>query len=64
MALKNGNKTPNELKNELDLYITHVSSTLKELCDKGLAECLTPELKKGKIFAITTLGDEIINKIS
>lgn len=61
--LSKGNKIPIEIKNELKLYITHISTILKELGDKGLVKCLTPNLKKGKIYTITTLGKEILNQI-
>jgi predicted transcriptional regulator len=63
-ALVQNNKTPIELKTELKLYITHISTTLKELVNKGLVECLTPELKKGRIFALTQAGKEIVAEIS
>jgi len=63
ISLKKKNKTPKELKNELGFYISHISSTLNQLISKGLVVCLTPQLKKGKIFALTELGINIINQL-
>ncbi len=58
-ALSSQNKTPIELKKELKMYMTHVSSTLKDLESKGIVECLTPDLRKGKIYTLTEIGQEL-----
>ena len=63
LSLNQSNKTPLELSNELEFYITHVSSTLRELKDKGVAICLTPNLKKGKIYSLTNLGESIVKEL-
>ena len=59
LSLEKGNKTPKELRDELGFYITHISSTLKELIEKNIVVCLTPELRKGRIFALTDEGKKI-----
>lgn len=41
------------------MNITHVSTTLRELKEKQLVICLTPNLNKGKIYGLTTLGKEL-----
>lgn len=63
LALKKGNKTPKELRNELGYYMSHISHTLRELSEKNLVVCLTPNLYKGKIYALTELGNKIIKLI-
>ncbi len=63
LSLNISNKTPLELANELEFYITHVSSTLRELKEKGLAICLTPSLKKGRIYSLSKIGKEIVREI-
>jgi predicted transcriptional regulator len=52
-------KSPKEISEETKLYLSHVSLTIYDLVKKGLVECLTPNLKKGKIFSLTTTGKEI-----
>lgn len=61
--LKGGPKTPNEISQNLNYHISHVSNTLSELEQTHLVKCLTPELRKGKLFGITKYGIEILKKI-
>jgi len=63
-SLEKRQKTPSELRSELNLYISHVSKTLKELVDRNLVECLTSKLKKGKIFTITEEGRALMAQIN
>jgi len=62
-ALKNNKKTTKELTDMTGFYISHVSKTLKELLNKKLITCLTPNLKKGKIYSITDLGTDVLDEI-
>ena len=55
--------TPTELKEKHKVPISRVSSVLKELAGKGLVENLTPDRRKGKIFSLTKLGQNIISEI-
>ncbi len=55
--------TPSQLSKETGLYLTHVSRALKELTEKGLAECLTPKERVEKYYRITALGKNVLNKI-
>lgn len=63
LALEEGNKTPKEIKNELGFYLSHISQTLKDLMEKNLIVCLTPMLSKGRIYALTELGYEVVKEI-
>lgn len=63
LSLKKRNKTPKELRNELGFHLSHISSTLNNLISKGLVVCLTPQLRKGKIFALTELGLNTITQL-
>jgi len=63
IALKSP-KTPTELSKELKLGTSHVSRTLKEFSDKKIVECLTPKEKIGKIYQLTSLGKEILEKLN
>jgi len=55
--------TPSTISKDIGKAITHVSRNLKELTEKNLAECLTPEHRKGKLYKITEKGIEVISKI-
>ena len=57
-------RTPKQISALTNLHLNHVSSTLGKLEDLGVVTCLTPELRKGKLFQLTTLGREIGKKIT
>jgi predicted transcriptional regulator len=61
--LERGIKTPKQISKETGIQINHVSNVLRELSDKNLAECKTPELRKGRIYQITEKGISVIEKI-
>jgi len=63
VALEGTPKTPKEISNETGLYLSHVSSTLSSLVEKGIAQCLTPSLRRGKIFDLTDEGRKIAEEI-
>src|SRR5256712_5688861 len=50
-------KLPKQLSQDTGLRIVHVSRALRELSDRSLTECLTPETKRrGPLSAITPTG--------
>lgn len=57
-------KTPTQLEKELDIKISHISRTLKELREMKLIKCHAPDLRKGKLYQITKLGKEVLDKIT
>ena len=64
LELNKGYKTPKELKIKTGYYMSHISHTLKELSEKGIVVCLTPELYRGKIYSLTELGKTIISQLN
>jgi predicted transcriptional regulator len=63
ISLKNGPKTPTQLTEENKFYITHISTNLKELEEKGLIICINPEKQKNKLFQLTKNGIKLIEEI-
>ena len=53
-------KTPSRIAKETGILLPHVSRALKELEEKGLVKCLTPNEKLGRIYALTELGKQIL----
>src|SRR5437667_10376202 len=54
-------KVPRQLAEETDLRIVHVSRALRELSDRGLVECLTPEVKApGRLYGLTPDGTALL----
>jgi predicted transcriptional regulator len=46
-----------------DYYLSHVSNVLSDLNDHDLAECITPDRKKGRLWQTTEKGEEIIEDL-
>ena len=56
-------KTQAELHHESGMYRTHVKRSLLELQSKGLIKCLNPKDGIYKLYQITKLGKEVLDKI-
>ncbi len=57
-------KTQAELHHESGMYRTHVRRTLLELQEKKLVKCLNPKDRIYKLYGITKLSKEVLNKIN
>ncbi|MFB6185612.1 MAG: transcriptional regulator [Halobacteriaceae archaeon] len=55
--------TPKDIAEETGYYLSHVSNTLSELQDHGLAECITPDRKKGRLYTATDEGEELAESL-
>ncbi len=62
--LSTGVKMPSEIAQENHVQISHVSRCLKELKEKHLVECINENVKKGKLYRLTTKGNSLINSDS
>lgn len=63
LALEEKPRTPKELSEMTGYYLSHVSNFLSDLEDHGLAECITPEKRKGRLWAATEKGEELIEDL-
>lgn len=61
--LKEEALTPNTISKKTGLYPSHVSQTLSELAEKKLVVCLTPKLKKGRLYELTSDGKNVLKHI-
>jgi len=55
--------TPTQMSRRLDLELSHVSRTLKELESLGLIECKNPEIRKGKLYATSEYGKKTLESL-
>lgn len=52
---------PKQLAQNTDLRLVHVSRALRELSDRNLVECLTPETKsRGRLYGILPSGSALV----
>lgn len=63
LSLKEGPKTPKQISLESRLHLSHVSYVLKDLGNNSIVKCLTPDLRKGKLYGLTKDGKEVADRI-
>lgn len=63
LALDAKPSPPKDIAEETGYYLSHVSNTLSDLEDRGLANCITPDRRKGRLWAPTETGEEIISEL-
>lgn len=51
--------TPSDIAKEIDTRLNHVSMYLRELKDERLVVCLNEEAKKGRLYQLTALGEQV-----
>ena len=54
---------PTQIAKETKLNKSHVSRTLNEFVERGIAKCLTPNEKVGRYYVLTELGKEVLKHI-
>ena len=63
-AIGSDTLTPSEIANKINIRLNHVSLFLRELKDKKLVKCLNEESRKGRLYELTELGKNAINKLN
>ena len=63
LALQEKTDTPSGIAEKTKIYPSHISNTLSELVDKKLVVCLTPKLKKGRLYELTASGKRILKNL-
>lgn len=63
LAIEEKPRTPKELAEMNDYYLSHVSNVLSDLDNHGLAECITPDKKKGRLWTLTEDGKGIVEDL-
>jgi predicted transcriptional regulator len=56
--------TPKELSKNLDIHLSQVTRNLREMEQKELVHCLTPNLKKGRIYHISEEGKKLLLQLT
>ena len=63
LILESGPTTPSGISEKSEVHLSHVSRSLKELGEKGLVECLTPNATKNRIYRITDKGKKVLKAL-
>ena len=62
-ALENDVLMPTEIAKRSNIKTNHVSKVLAELKSKDLIELINPEARKGRLYRLTDVGDELVKKL-
>ncbi|WP_297825421.1 transcriptional regulator [uncultured Methanobrevibacter sp.] len=60
-ALQNEIKTPTDIASDAGIRVNHISKVLRELKETGVAECINEESRKGRLYRLTDVGEEIVD---
>ena len=52
--------TPKEIAQQSKLHLSQVSRGLREMEKRNMVRCMTPNLKRGRIYAATEKGREAL----
>ena len=63
IALGSKLKTPSTLSKESGIKTSHISNVLSELKTKELIVCINEEARKGRLYQVTDLGKQVMQKI-
>lgn len=63
LALQEKADMPSGIAEKTKIYPSHISNTLSELVDKKLVVCLTPKLRKGRLYELTANGKKILKNL-
>lgn len=64
LALQDKPITPSAISEKTKIYPSHVSITLTELTEQKLVKCLTPKLRKGRLYDLTNEGRKLLNHLT
>ena len=60
--LKSKAMTPTEISKELETHFSQITKNLLELEKRDLVKCLTPSLRKGRLYGLTKKGKKTLRK--
>lgn len=63
MSLKDSVKTPTEVAKETGIRRNHISKVLRDLKESGVAECINEEAHRGRLYRLTSVGEEIVDSV-
>ncbi|WP_458457033.1 transcriptional regulator [Methanobrevibacter sp.] len=62
-SLKDDIKIPTQIADETGIRRNHISKVLRELKESGVAECINEEAKRGRIYRLTSVGEDIAENL-
>jgi len=63
LVLKDKPLTPVMIAEKTSLHASHISNTLSELTKENIVVCLTPKLRKGRLYDLTKDGRNLLENL-
>lgn len=54
---------PTQIAKSSDIRPNHISKVLAELKAHELVECINPEVRKGRLYRLTDIGEEVVEHL-
>ncbi|WP_296792246.1 transcriptional regulator [uncultured Methanobrevibacter sp.] len=62
-TLEGNVKMPNEIATDAGIEKKIISNIIKQLREQDILVCINPEVRKGRLYRLTDLGNEIAKKL-
>ena len=62
-TLEGNVKMPNEIATDAGIEKNIISNIIKQLREQDILVCINPEVRKGRLYRLTDLGNEIAKKL-
>ena len=62
-SIKDDVKTPTEIAKSTGIRRNHMSNVLRDLKETGIVECINEEVKRGRLYRLTPVGEEIADNL-
>lgn len=62
-SLKDSNKIPTDLAEDIGVRANHISKVLRELKECGVVECINEEKRKNRVYRLTPMGEDVAKLI-
>ena len=56
-------KIPSQIAKDSDILQNHISATLQQLKEHDLVECINPEMRKGRLYRLTDVGEYVAKNL-
>ncbi|WP_405294553.1 transcriptional regulator [Methanobrevibacter sp.] len=62
-VLKGQTKTPSAIARDSGIKLNHISKVLRQLKNWKVVECLNEDAHHGRLYRLTSVGDEIVDHL-
>ena len=54
---------PSQIAKNSGIRTNHISKVLSELKAHDLVECINPEVRKGRLYRLTDIGEDVVKEL-